>query len=335
MCWWYVVGHGTQPREDLGARPRDDPASTPLGAMPSAAALAGLPSVDSVVTALPTGVAGGGMAPGPAAALVNLLPMAGPDLKLPVGGAYVGEGLPPVPAKLAGKIRRWEFVEMGELLPEFWTAKEEVERKDQRPRQGRKVTEIFTWLQCYGSLVAVLAPTEPRVIPELMAYMGLIVRVSQDYEGLGWVRYDSAFRRQAALTGNKRWSVINSTLFAMNFSGRASGVKRCELCFATSHSEQECAQRGEADPDMGSWLKTLEGALISLARQTPAGRSQPSSSQPGNEVCRKWNTTGCTFMRCLFRHECSGCGGAHPLAQCRMRGQATGKMSGRPAGRPY
>ncbi len=182
--------------------------------------------------------------PGPAGALVNLLPMVGPDLKLPVGGAYVWEGLPPVPAKLAGKIRRWEFVEMGELLPEFWTAKEEVERKDQRPRQGRKVTEIFTWLQCYGSLVAVLAPTEPRVIPELMAYMGLIVRVSQDYEGLGWVRYDSAFRRQAALTGNKRWSVINSTLFAMNFSGRASGVKRCELCLPHPTRSRSVPSRG-------------------------------------------------------------------------------------------
>ncbi len=113
------------------------------------------------------------------------------------------------------------------------------------------------------------------------------------------------------------------------------GGEEVRVVFATSHSEQECAQQGEADPDMGSRLKTLEGALISLDRQTPAGRSQPSSSQPGNEVCRKWNTTGCTFMRCRFRHECSGCGGAHPLAQCRMRGQATGKMSGRPAGRPY
>ncbi len=34
------------------------------------------------------------------------------------GGIYVGEALPPVPAKLAGRIQAWEFVEMAELLPE-------------------------------------------------------------------------------------------------------------------------------------------------------------------------------------------------------------------------
>ena len=62
-----------------------------------------------------------------------------------------------------------------------------------RSRQGCKVTDIFTWLQCFGTSVAVLAPHEPHTVPELMVYMGIIVRVSQDYEGLGWVRYDSAF----------------------------------------------------------------------------------------------------------------------------------------------
>ena len=34
-------------------------------------------------------------------------------------GIHVGEGLPPVPRKLADKIWRWEFVDMAELLPEF------------------------------------------------------------------------------------------------------------------------------------------------------------------------------------------------------------------------
>ena len=33
---------------------------------------------------------------------------------------YLLECLPPVPVKLAEKIRWWEFVEMTELLPEFW-----------------------------------------------------------------------------------------------------------------------------------------------------------------------------------------------------------------------
>ena len=84
--------------------------------------------------------------------------------------------------------------------------------------------------------MAVLALTEPHVASELMAYMGLIVRVSHDYEGLEWVRYDAAFKRQAALTQNKRWSTINATLFAMNFLGQASRARRCKLYFARRES---------------------------------------------------------------------------------------------------
>ena len=38
--------------------------------------------------------------------------------KLP--GLYVGEGLPPVPVKLVEKIHKWEFVDMAEMLPEYW-----------------------------------------------------------------------------------------------------------------------------------------------------------------------------------------------------------------------
>ena len=36
-------------------------------------------------------------------------------------GIYVGEGMTPVQKKLADKIWRWEFVDMGELLPDSWT----------------------------------------------------------------------------------------------------------------------------------------------------------------------------------------------------------------------
>ena len=67
------------------------------------------------------------MVASPAEALVNLLPWAGPGLKPHAGGVYVGEGLLPVPTKLADRIRRWEFVEMGELLPEFRSGPKEGE----------------------------------------------------------------------------------------------------------------------------------------------------------------------------------------------------------------
>ena len=112
----------------------------------------------------------------------------------------------PVPHKLAERIRRWEYVDMGELLPEFWVSSKTEDdagaKRGAQTRRTRKVTDIFTWLQCYGTYVSVLGRHTPEAIPELLAYMGTIVRVSQDFQGLAWVRYDAGFRRQAALTNN-------------------------------------------------------------------------------------------------------------------------------------
>ena len=51
-------------------------------------------------------------------------------------GVYVGEGAAPVPKKLADKILRWEFVEIGELLPEFWLCA----RDDTKSRSRRLLT---------------------------------------------------------------------------------------------------------------------------------------------------------------------------------------------------
>ena len=50
-------------------------------------------------------------------------------------GVYVGEGAAPVPKKLADKILRWEFVEIGELLPEFWLcARDDTKSRSRRLR---------------------------------------------------------------------------------------------------------------------------------------------------------------------------------------------------------
>ena len=185
-------------------------------------------------------------APNPGAAgdsvtalLTNLLPQANTGLASGVQGVYVGEGLPPVPAKLAAKIRRGAYVNMGKLLPEFWasTRDDDQPKQEAKARRARSVQDLFTWLQCYGMYVSVVAPQHPSQIPELTAYQATIVRASQDYAGLAWVRYDSTFRRQAALTGLTQWSAINPTLYTLCFAGSARTATRCELCFAATHHQ--------------------------------------------------------------------------------------------------
>lgn len=88
---------------------------------------------------------------------------------------YVGDGLPPVPAKIAAKIGRWEFIEMYELLPEFWTQKgDEMASKtstSSRAKAKRWVHDINVWLQCFALYVSVMSNKSLQHIPELMAYM--------------------------------------------------------------------------------------------------------------------------------------------------------------------
>ena len=238
----------------------------------------------------------------------------------PPSGVCMGDGLSPVPAKLVAKIRRGEFVEMGELLPEFNVGSREehgTSRADVRPRRSRSVTDILTWLQCYGMYVSVLAPSQPDLIPELMSYMSLIIRVSQDYSGLAWVRYDAAFRRQAALTGNKRWSVVNSSLFAINFTGTAKAIPRCELYFATTHTEKECAQQDNQDPGLKDRLRAIESAVLVLTAKPSAGvKGGTSIRERSGEACRNSNRGNCSYPKCRHNHTCSNCGGSHQAVVC-------------------
>ena len=117
--------------------------------------------------------------------VANLLPNASPRLTPVTAEVYISDGLPPIPPALAAKICRGAFVGMGELLPEFWAVsrvEDSSMRADTKIRRSCKVTDIFTWLQTY---VSVLAPLYPERVPELMAYMTTIIRASQDFTGMG------------------------------------------------------------------------------------------------------------------------------------------------------
>lgn len=63
---------------------------------------------------------------------------------------HIGEGLPPVPAKLTAKILRHEFMEMHELLPEFWNEPKEDNRPATRAKVKKRVLYITVWLQCFA-----------------------------------------------------------------------------------------------------------------------------------------------------------------------------------------
>ncbi len=144
------------------------------------------------------------------------------------------------PAKLASRIQAWEFVEMAELLPEFWAQKADREGA-QHPSAGRRkcpVTELNTWMQCFVVYVGVMAAKHLEAMPELIAYMVAIIRASEDYSGQAWVRYDAAYRRLAAANGNRAWSRINPSLFFLCFTGKAQAARRCDLCLSAAQHKR-------------------------------------------------------------------------------------------------
>ena len=89
--------------------------------------------------------------------MLNLLLFAHHSLNSLSDRIYLGEGVPPFPEKIASKIQKGKFVEMGELLPEFWSPSTD-ESQENKLRHSQKVTDIITWLQCYTAYVSVRAP---------------------------------------------------------------------------------------------------------------------------------------------------------------------------------
>ena len=143
----------------------------------------------------------------------------------------------PVATKLARRIRQWEFIDMAELLPEVQLF---GGGKEGKPNSWKRaVTDIMTWVQCFATYVSVLGPCYPDSIPELMAYLQEIVRASQRFQGRAWVCYDATFRRQAAVSGNRRWSEVNGTLHTACYSGEHQSQHRCDVCMSFAHKTSE------------------------------------------------------------------------------------------------
>ena len=227
----------------------------------------------------------------------------------------MGEGLPPVPGRLVDRIRRWEYIEMCELLPELLADQKggDGAGKQMSRAKGRKrVQEIAVWLQCFAVFVGVVAKFEPDVVPGLMAYMVSIIRASQEYEGAAWVAYDAAFRRQVAATGQRDWARINSSLYTICFTGKA---RKSPRCLSAAHRTVDCYALGEEEFDVNGRVRVMESALLALS-QGGSGKGTRTS-----DVCRLYNEKRCNYRNCKYRHVCRWCGGAHAGCECRSSGK--------------
>ena len=84
-------------------------------------------------------------------------------------GFSLGKGLPP---RLVAKIRHGDFVEMHELLPDYWWALESkqegaVQKSHSAGRQ--RVLDIRVWVQCFACYAGVVTANQPERVPDLLA----------------------------------------------------------------------------------------------------------------------------------------------------------------------
>ena len=161
--------------------------------------------------------------------------------------------------------------------------------------------------------------TQPCMLPELMAYISHIIGVHHDYSGLAWIRYDTAFRCQVALTANHQWSRINTTLYSVCFIGAAWANTRCEICLATSHSTTDCAQQINPDSGVLDRVRALESMILLTSIKLFSSHYPVENRQTLVELCCLWNCNSCSYPRCRYLHACLLCKGNHPAVTCPKR----------------
>jgi hypothetical protein len=175
----------------------------------------------------------------------------------------IGPGLPTIPKRLVEKMHRWEYIDLAELLPTNTTHDATLPDADAQRfaffpgcevirHRRRQVENVLQWTQCFTTYVAAMAQQYPEVVGGMIAYLQLIVKASQQYDGLYWRSYDTHFRVNAAATGNRDWARMDTDLYTRFFTGRAKAVAMCSHCDGTSHKSDDCPlkprRRGRSSP---------------------------------------------------------------------------------------
>ena len=237
-----------------------------------------------------------------------------------VGKPFIlSEGLPPVPQKLVARILRGEYIDMADLLRDNLEAQRRSASQSSGSssmgvappaRSRREIPDILSWVQCFGTYIAIVTSQNPERMRQLLAYQTLIVREARRCGGKGWLAYDSYFRQQAMGNSAADWSRINQSLYAVTFMAQSEREKGrcCMLCLESDHVDDQCA------------LYTPPQKYKKAAERYPSEGREPMSSGRsrgrGRLACFAWNQGECRFPACKYRHVCVRCMGDHKIPQC-------------------
>lgn len=205
---------------------------------------------------------------------------------------WLGDVLGSLSERVYDKMMRWEFVDMGDLLPKSShdrPAESDTERLVVLPgfevshARKKPVTNIITWIQCFSRYTAAMAKEFPDCTPGFMSHLLTVIKGFQEAEDPGWRLYDEAYREKMASTGNRTWEGMDVTLYQ-------------EMC--------------------GSRPRRKAQEVVPETRGRSAGTKWPRDQKP--RVCYDFNDgIECTFGdKCKFAHLCEVCRAPHPKYRC-------------------
>ena len=242
----------------------------------------------------------------------------------------LSSALPPLSAKIVGKIKSGQYVPMKDLLADNMSLCSQLEELPgphsmyagpAKPRL-REIQSPLTWVSCFLAYAAVL--TSDVKTRNLLTYGRLVVREAQRHGGPGWQEYDKIFRQHAALDPSVQWNELNPSLHASTImTYRSSNSQCCGLCHEPDHSAQNCALVGlQAAPTSPPMPRAVVGGQ---SRQGGPVRRTPRP-ETVERICISWNRGRCSFPSCSFRHIC---------ATCKRRGHKAKECEETPADSSY
>ena len=186
-------------------------------------------------------------------------------------------------------------------------------------RQTRKIFNFATWLEAFMNYENLMVTAHGMIAYRGMAaYKAYIQKTDRVYEWSTVYSFDCQHRQ--SLSGKSiDFNELNTTLVAAVLTSASVKPQKCYRCKSTAHTTTECtATVPPTGPQSGG-----------QARHRSRSRSKQPSKQSG-EICRKFNTVGCTYVGCNKMHRCISCKGELPYNECIFRGQCKDHIQGKP-----
>eukprot|EP00794_Sanderia_malayensis_P013030 gene13030-biopygen10388 len=137
-------------------------------------------------------------------------------------------GLPPVPGCLASLIEKIEFVDFSLLrlcnISRLPTMSPSSAQLDRLLKTLQPIATFVDWAEAWAVFASVVLKFTPDKLSSLLAYFLVIGKAHRDIQGMGWLAYDAAFRKQAGNNASLSWAVLDPTLYISTVL--TSGVHR-------------------------------------------------------------------------------------------------------------